>query len=202
MAGADEFWPRQIELLEEEAASEAGLGGAGQRRARQPIPDGSVRRLMKSEPTFARNGSRVGADAQALVARLAEALVADLARRAWRNAANSFRTTVKARRIASCHMEDVSAAAASSDQFDFLVDTVPRACRGVPASRHRQAIDAVVRDILASSREGAHRAIVPESSAAAADGDRGGARPAGAPIEMTSLQQSALLSFIAPQNPL
>ncbi|KAI9222669.1 histone-fold-containing protein, partial [Blastocladiella britannica] len=74
-----------------------------------------VKKVMKVDPDVTH---RVTTDANAVLARAAELFIAELTKRAWTVAELNKRRTL--------HRSDVLLAVAKAEQYDFLIDLVPR----------------------------------------------------------------------------
>ncbi|KAE9393986.1 histone-fold-containing protein [Gymnopus androsaceus JB14] len=96
------FWQRQIDSAEQETSD-----------YRHPIlPLARIKKVMKSDPDM------IAADAPILFCKACEIFIEEITARAFIIADSNKRRTLS--------RSDISAALSKSDQFDFLIDIVPR----------------------------------------------------------------------------
>ncbi|VDB96759.1 unnamed protein product [Peniophora sp. CBMAI 1063] len=99
------FWQRQVDMAEEEVPD----------YRHPPLPLARIKKVMKSDPDVKQ---MIAADAPILFCKACEILIAEITARAFIVAdANKRRTLSRS---------DIAKALAKSDQFDFLIDIVPR----------------------------------------------------------------------------
>ncbi|KAG8903680.1 hypothetical protein FRB99_002871 [Tulasnella sp. 403] len=99
-----EFWESQIKAAEEDVPD-----------FKHPtLPLARIKKVMKSDPEV----KMIGADAPILFAKACEIFIAEVTSRAWLVASAHKRRTLS--------RADIAKALAKSDQFDFLIDIVPR----------------------------------------------------------------------------
>jgi len=79
-----------------------------------PLPLARIKKIMKTDD----NVKMISAETPILFAKACELFINDLTKRAWHSAHDNKRRTLQ--------KPDVSSAAASADEYDFLVDIVPR----------------------------------------------------------------------------
>ncbi|KAG8934189.1 hypothetical protein FRC01_004522 [Tulasnella sp. 417] len=112
------FWEGQIKAAEEETFD-----------FKHPtLPLARIKKVMKSDPDV----KMIGSDAPILFAKACEIFIAELTSRAWLVASAHKRRTLS--------RADIAKAIAKSDQFDFLIDIVPRELaheKGRSGARHR-----------------------------------------------------------------
>ncbi|KAI9295083.1 histone-fold-containing protein [Neoconidiobolus thromboides FSU 785] len=80
----------------------------------QPLPLARIKKVMKSD----REVKMISSEAPILFAKACEIFISEITIRAWQHAEENRRRTLQ--------RSDVSAALARSDQFDFLIDLLPR----------------------------------------------------------------------------
>lgn len=80
----------------------------------QPLPLARIKKVMKSD----REVKMISSEAPILFAKACEIFISEITIRAWQHAEESRRRTLQ--------RSDVAAALARSDQFDFLIDLLPR----------------------------------------------------------------------------
>lgn len=80
----------------------------------QPLPLARIKKVMKSD----REVKMISSETPILFAKACEIFISEITIRAWQNAEESRRRTLQ--------RSDVAAALARSDQFDFLIDILPR----------------------------------------------------------------------------
>ncbi|KAF8980881.1 hypothetical protein BGZ46_003587 [Entomortierella lignicola] len=101
---AQEFWEEQI-LAAEQFDSDF---------KNHPLPLARIKKVMKSDPEV----KMISAEAPILFSKACEIFICEITRRAWLHAEVNKRRTLQ--------RSDVSGAISRSDQFDFLIDIVPR----------------------------------------------------------------------------
>ncbi|GAW01729.1 histone-fold-containing protein [Lentinula edodes] len=98
------FWQRQIDAAEQETSD-----------YRHPIlPLARIKKVMKSDPDV----KMIAADAPILFCKACEIFIEEITARAFIIADSNKRRTLS--------RSDIAAALSKSDQFDFLIDIVPR----------------------------------------------------------------------------
>ncbi|KAH7923198.1 histone-fold-containing protein [Leucogyrophana mollusca] len=98
------FWQRQVDAAEQETPD----------YRHPPLPLARIKKVMKSDPDV----KMIAADAPILFCKACEIFISEITARAFIIAdANKRRTLSRA---------DIAKALAKSDQFDFLIDIVPR----------------------------------------------------------------------------
>ncbi|KAI3614480.1 nuclear transcription factor y subunit c-4 [Moniliophthora roreri] len=98
------FWQRQIQEVENETLD-----------FRHPVlPLARIKKVMKSDPDV----KMIAADAPMIFCKACEIFIAEITARAFINADSNKRRTLS--------RSDIATAIAKSDQFDFLIDIVPR----------------------------------------------------------------------------
>ncbi|KAJ9081374.1 hypothetical protein DSO57_1015269 [Entomophthora muscae] len=80
----------------------------------QPLPLARIKKVMKSD----REVKMISSEAPILFAKACEIFISEITIRAWQHAEENRRRTLQ--------RSDVAAALARSDQFDFLIDLLPR----------------------------------------------------------------------------
>ncbi|KAG0284904.1 hypothetical protein BGZ98_005751, partial [Dissophora globulifera] len=101
---AQEFWEEQIIAAEQ---SESDFKN-------HPLPLARIKKVMKSDPEV----KMISAEAPILFSKACEIFICEITRRAWLHAEENKRRTLQ--------RSDVASAVSKSDQFDFLIDIVPR----------------------------------------------------------------------------
>ncbi|KAJ8073605.1 CCAAT- binding transcription factor component [Marasmius tenuissimus] len=98
------FWQRQVQEAEQETPD-----------YRHPaLPLARIKKVMKSDPDV----KMIAADAPILFCKACEIFITEITARAFINADSNKRRTLS--------RSDIAKALAKSDQFDFLIDIVPR----------------------------------------------------------------------------
>jgi len=98
------FWRRQIDAAEQETPD----------YRHPPLPLARIKKVMKSDPDV----KMIAADAPILFCKACEIFIAEITARAFIIADSNKRRTLS--------RSDISKALSKSDQFDFLIDVVPR----------------------------------------------------------------------------
>ncbi|KAF9300295.1 hypothetical protein BGZ74_008039 [Mortierella antarctica] len=101
---AKEFWEEQLVAVEE---SEPDFKN-------HPLPLARIKKVMKSDPEV----KMISAEAPILFSKACEIFICEITRRAWLHAEENKRRTLQ--------RSDVANAVSKSDQFDFLIDIIPR----------------------------------------------------------------------------
>ncbi|KAK3806743.1 MAG: CONSTANS interacting protein 2b [Benniella sp.] len=101
---AQEFWEEQIVTAEQFDSDFKN----------HPLPLARIKKVMKSDPEV----KMISAEAPILFSKACEIFICEITRRAWLHAEESKRRTLQ--------KSDVASAVSRSDQFDFLIDIVPR----------------------------------------------------------------------------
>ncbi|KAF9438753.1 hypothetical protein BGZ76_005059 [Entomortierella beljakovae] len=101
---AQEFWEEQIVAAEQFDSDFKN----------HPLPLARIKKVMKSDPEV----KMISAEAPILFSKACEIFICEITRRAWLHAEENKRRTLQ--------RSDVSNAVSRSDQFDFLIDIVPR----------------------------------------------------------------------------
>nr|GAT45094.1 predicted protein [Mycena chlorophos] len=99
------FWQRQIDAAEAEGAPDY---------RHPPLPLARIKKVMKSDPDV----KMIAADAPILFCKACEIFIAEITARAFIVADSNKRRTLS--------RADIAKALTKSDQFDFLIDIVPR----------------------------------------------------------------------------
>ncbi|GBE78872.1 histone-fold-containing protein [Sparassis latifolia] len=113
------FWQRQIDGAEQETPD----------YRHPPLPLARIKKVMKSDPEV----KMIAADAPILFCKACEIFIAEITARAFIIADSNKRRTLS--------RADIAKALSKSDQFDFLIDIVPReepigpGAPGTPAGR-------------------------------------------------------------------
>ncbi|TBU22686.1 histone-fold-containing protein [Dichomitus squalens] len=116
------FWQRQIDAAEQETPD----------YRHPPLPLARIKKVMKSDPEV----KMIAADAPILFCKACEIFIAEITARAFIIADSNKRRTLS--------RADIAKALSKSDQFDFLIDIVPReeppggAVQGVNAAGRAQ----------------------------------------------------------------
>ncbi|KAF9359370.1 hypothetical protein BGX26_012488 [Mortierella sp. AD094] len=110
---AQDFWEEQI-LAAEQFDSDF---------KNHPLPLARIKKVMKSDPEV----KMISAEAPILFSKACEIFICEITRRAWLHAEENKRRTLQ--------RSDVSNAVSRSDQFDFLIDIVPREEPSKPSKR-------------------------------------------------------------------
>jgi len=98
------FWQRQIDAAEQETPD----------YRHPPLPLARIKKVMKSDPDV----KMIAADAPILFCKACEIFIAEITARAFIVADSNKRRTLS--------RADIAKALSKSDQFDFLIDIVPR----------------------------------------------------------------------------
>ncbi|KAI0784435.1 histone-fold-containing protein [Abortiporus biennis] len=98
------FWQRQIDAAEQETPD----------YRHPPLPLARIKKVMKSDPEV----KMIAADAPILFCKACEIFIAEITARAFIIADSNKRRTLS--------RADIAKAISKSDQFDFLIDIVPR----------------------------------------------------------------------------
>ncbi|KAI0689480.1 histone-fold-containing protein [Cerioporus squamosus] len=98
------FWQRQIDAAEQETPD----------YRHPPLPLARIKKVMKSDPEV----KMIAADAPILFCKACEIFIAEITARAFIIADSNKRRTLS--------RADIAKALSKSDQFDFLIDIVPR----------------------------------------------------------------------------
>ncbi|KAF8989821.1 histone-fold-containing protein [Cyathus striatus] len=98
------FWQRQIDAAEQETPD----------YRHPPLPLARIKKVMKSDPDV----KMIAADAPILFCKACEIFIAEITARAFIVADSNKRRTLS--------RSDIAKALSKSDQFDFLIDIVPR----------------------------------------------------------------------------
>ncbi|KAF9351260.1 hypothetical protein BGX26_010702 [Mortierella sp. AD094] len=101
---AQEFWEEQIVAAEQFDSDFKN----------HPLPLARIKKVMKSDPEV----KMISAEAPILFSKACEIFICEITRRAWLHAEENKRRTLQ--------RSDVASAVSRSDQFDFLIDIVPR----------------------------------------------------------------------------
>ncbi|KAG0246572.1 hypothetical protein BGX31_000550, partial [Mortierella sp. GBA43] len=101
---AQEFWEEQIVAAEQFDSDFKN----------HPLPLARIKKVMKSDPEV----KMISAEAPILFSKACEIFICEITRRAWLHAEENKRRTLQ--------RSDVASASSRSDQFDFLIDIVPR----------------------------------------------------------------------------
>lgn len=101
---AKEFWEDQLATVEE---TEPDFKN-------HPLPLARIKKVMKSDPEV----KMISAEAPILFSKACEIFICEITRRAWLHAEENKRRTLQ--------RSDVANAVSKSDQFDFLIDIIPR----------------------------------------------------------------------------
>jgi len=98
------FWRRQIDAAEQDTPD----------YRHPPLPLARIKKVMKSDPDV----KMIAADAPILFCKACEIFIAEITARAFIIADSNKRRTLS--------RSDIAKALSKSDQFDFLIDVVPR----------------------------------------------------------------------------
>lgn len=109
-----QFWSRQITLAEQFESDFKN----------HPLPLARIKKVMKSDQDV----KMISAEAPILFSKACEIFISEITMRAWIHAEENKRRTLQ--------RSDVASAVSRSDQFDFLIDIVPR--EEVPKSSNRR----------------------------------------------------------------
>ncbi|KAG0292338.1 hypothetical protein BGZ96_004298 [Linnemannia gamsii] len=101
---AQDFWEEQIVAAEQYDSDFKN----------HPLPLARIKKVMKSDPEV----KMISAEAPILFSKACEIFICEITRRAWLHAEENKRRTLQ--------RSDVANAVSRSDQFDFLIDIVPR----------------------------------------------------------------------------
>ncbi|KAF9410738.1 hypothetical protein BGZ76_005445 [Entomortierella beljakovae] len=101
---AQEFWDEQINAADNFDSDFKN----------HPLPLARIKKVMKSDPEV----KMISAEAPILFSKACEIFICEITRRAWLHAEENKRRTLQ--------RSDVATAVSRSDQFDFLIDIVPR----------------------------------------------------------------------------
>lgn len=113
------FWQRQVDAAEQETPD----------YRHPPLPLARIKKVMKSDPDV----KMIAADAPILFCKACEIFISEITARAFIIADSNKRRTLS--------RSDIAKALAKSDQFDFLIDIVPReeGVMGVHGGHHSGA---------------------------------------------------------------
>ncbi|KAJ8518529.1 hypothetical protein ONZ45_g4439 [Pleurotus djamor] len=106
------FWQRQVDAAEQETPD----------YRHPPLPLARIKKVMKSDPDV----KMIAADAPILFCKACEIFISEITARAFIIADSNKRRTLS--------RSDIAKALSKSDQFDFLIDIVPRDELSFPAS--------------------------------------------------------------------
>ncbi|KAL0948847.1 hypothetical protein HGRIS_008968 [Hohenbuehelia grisea] len=106
------FWQRQVDAAEQETPD----------YRHPPLPLARIKKVMKSDPDV----KMIAADAPILFCKACEIFISEITARAFIIADSNKRRTLS--------RSDIAKALSKSDQFDFLIDIVPREELPFPAS--------------------------------------------------------------------
>lgn len=111
------FWQRQVDAAEQETPD----------YRHPPLPLARIKKVMKSDPEV----KMIAADAPILFCKACEIFISEITARAFIIADSNKRRTLS--------RADIAKALSKSDQFDFLIDIVPREepLTGAPAAASR-----------------------------------------------------------------
>ncbi|KAI0734852.1 histone-fold-containing protein [Fomitopsis betulina] len=129
------FWQRQVDAAEQETPD----------YRHPPLPLARIKKVMKSDPEV----KMIAADAPILFCKACEVFIAEITARAFIIADSNKRRTLS--------RADIAKALSKSDQFDFLIDIVPREepLAGVPgATRSKKASGLQTKAESASASQG------------------------------------------------
>ncbi|CAG8679150.1 12773_t:CDS:2, partial [Funneliformis caledonium] len=111
------FWSRQLSLAEQFESDFKN----------HPLPLARIKKVMKSDQDV----KMISAEAPILFSKACEIFISEITMRAWIHAEENKRRTLQ--------RSDVASAVSRSDQFDFLIDIVPR--EEVPKTSSRRPKD-------------------------------------------------------------
>ncbi|KAI6140260.1 histone-fold-containing protein [Pisolithus tinctorius] len=116
------FWQRQVDAAEQETPD----------YRHPPLPLARIKKVMKSDPDV----KMIAADAPILFCKACEIFISEITARAFIIADSNKRRTLS--------RSDIAKALSKSDQFDFLIDIVPReeGVMGVHGGHHTGAPNA------------------------------------------------------------
>lgn len=116
------FWQRQVDAAEQETPD----------YRHPPLPLARIKKVMKSDPDV----KMIAADAPILFCKACEIFISEITARAFIIADSNKRRTLS--------RSDIAKALSKSDQFDFLIDIVPReeGVMGVHGGHHAGAPNA------------------------------------------------------------
>ncbi|CAI2177883.1 2307_t:CDS:2 [Funneliformis geosporum] len=112
-----QFWSRQLSLAEQFESDFKN----------HPLPLARIKKVMKSDQDV----KMISAEAPILFSKACEIFISEITMRAWIHAEENKRRTLQ--------RSDVASAVSRSDQFDFLIDIVPR--EEVPKTSSRRPKD-------------------------------------------------------------
>merc|ERR1712045_1024097 len=101
----NQFWPKATEEIR-------AMGNAGLKH--QELPLARIKKIMKLDEDF----KMISAEAPVLFSKAAEIFIHELTMRAWIHTEDNKRRTLQ--------RNDIAMAITKYDQFDFLIDIVPR----------------------------------------------------------------------------
>ncbi|KAF9126213.1 hypothetical protein BGX30_000119, partial [Mortierella sp. GBA39] len=113
---AQDFWEEQIVAAEQYDSDFKN----------HPLPLARIKKVMKSDPEV----KMISAEAPILFSKACEIFICEITRRAWLHAEENKRRTLQ--------RSDVANAVSRSDQFDFLIDIVPR--EEPPKPSHKKSL--------------------------------------------------------------
>lgn len=105
---------QQLQMFWAHQRREAELAGPAELRAHHQLPLARIKKIMKADEDV----RMISAEAPVLFAKACELFILELTIRSWLHAEENKRRTLQ--------RNDVAAAIARTDVFDFLVDIVPR----------------------------------------------------------------------------
>ncbi|KAI0352459.1 histone-fold-containing protein [Trametes cingulata] len=147
------FWQRQVDAAEQETPD----------YRHPPLPLARIKKVMKSDPEV----KMIAADAPILFCKACEIFIAEITARAFIIADSNKRRTLS--------RADIAKALSKSDQFDFLIDIVPReeppgaAAQGAGAAGKAQKKGAAPQGNGGASREDSQQASVENGEAETED---------------------------------
>ncbi|KAK7444006.1 Transcriptional activator hap5, variant 2 [Stygiomarasmius scandens] len=106
------FWQRQVDSAEQETPD----------YRHPPLPLARIKKVMKNDPDV----KMISADAPILFCKACEIFIAEITARAFIIADSNKRRTLS--------RSDITKALSKSDQFDFLIDIVPRESHPYPVN--------------------------------------------------------------------
>ncbi|KAI1315331.1 hypothetical protein EDD11_000939 [Mortierella claussenii] len=129
---AQEFWEEQIVAAEQFDSDFKS----------HPLPLARIKKVMKSDPEV----KMISAEAPILFSKACEIFICEMTRRAWLHAEENKRRTLQ--------RSDVANAVSRSDQFDFLIDIVPREEAAPKPAAAKRSATSTTTNATAATQEG------------------------------------------------
>ncbi|KAF7354584.1 Nuclear transcription factor Y subunit C-2 [Mycena sanguinolenta] len=173
------FWQRQIDAAEQETPD----------YRHPPLPLARIKKVMKSDPDV----KMIAADAPILFCKACEIFIAEITARAFIIADSNKRRTLS--------RADIAKALTKSDQFDFLIDIVPREepFAGAASASGSAGSNAKRQPVSAPKREPVSSPMELEPTARVADGEGDAPQDSARGSEVLDQLESLLAAGPAPR---